>query len=305
MAAGPDGARGPGARPDPVREAVVREDTQRLQIADGELHVRVRGSGPSLLLLHGLTAHGGAWEAVAARLAPRFTVVAPDLLSRGRSRARPDLGYGLDRELARVRELARRTGTAGRPVVGHSQGAALAAAMSGGPEPPSALVLVSPVTPWTRRPAVLGLLRSRAVRRAAAPAAVRLRRPLCRWVLRHRVFADADRVDEGTVRRYAAPWSDPDRARALLRVLAEWRPGELAGRPASPAPPCRVLAGARDRRVPPEQARRWARQMGASCEVVEEAAHMVPAEAPGAVARAVESVAEEASGRERRREGSA
>lgn len=260
--------------------------------------MRVRGRGPRLLMLHGLTAHGGAWRRVVGRLASRFTLVVPDLLSRGRSDARPDMRYGLDRELARVRELARRTGTVGRPVVGHSQGAALAAAMTSWPDPPSALVLVCPVTPWTRRPPVLDLLRGRAVRRAAAAAAVRLRRPLCRRVLRRRVFADPDRVDEETVRRYAGPWSEPRRARALLRVLADWRPSELAGRiPGSP-PPCRVVAGARDRRVPPPRARRWARRMDADWEIVEEAAHMVPVEAPGAVVRALTSLLEPHRSRE-------
>lgn len=269
-----------------AREASVREGTHRLRIGDGEIRVRVRGRGPRLLMLHGLTAHSGTWRPVARRLGDRFTLVMPDLLSRGRSEARPDLPHDLDRELARIRAVARATGTVGRPVIGHSQGAALAAAWTGGPDPPPALVLVCPVTPWTRRPAALGPLRSPALRRAIAPLAVRLRRPVCRWTLRHRVFADPERVDGRTVRRYAAPWSERRRARALLRVLADWRPRELAGRPSGSAPPCRVVAGAHDRRVPVGEARRWARRLGAGLEVVDDAAHMVPVEAPGAVVRA-------------------
>lgn len=261
-----------------------------MNVGDGELHLRVRGRGPRLLLLHGLTAHGGAWRAVADRLARRWTLVIPDLLSRGRSEARPELRYGLGPEVRRVRALARATGTAGRPAVGHSQGAALAVALADGPDPPSALVAVCPVTPWTRRPAGLELLRCPAVRRAAAPLASRLRKPVARQVLRRRVFADPARVDEATVERYAAPWANIGRARALLRVLADWRPSELAGRLPADPPPTRVVAGARDRRVRPRHAWRLARRLDGECETIEEAAHMVPAEAPGAVVRAVKDV---------------
>lgn len=290
---GSGGVDGPRPEPrEPAAGGTVRDSEHRVRIADGELHLRVRGRGPRLLMLHGLTAHGGAWEPVVRRLERQFTLVVPDLLSRGRSEPRPDLSHGLARETARAREVARATGTAGAPVVGHSQGAALAAALAVGPGTPAGLVLVCPVTPWTRRPAVLEALRSPAVRRAAASLAVRLRRPVGRWVLRHRVFADPGRVDPATVERYAAPWARPLRARALLRVLADWRPRELAGRLPADPPPCRVLAGDRDRRVRPGEARRLARRLGADFERIEDAAHMVPVEAPGAVARAVESVSD-------------
>lgn len=266
--------------------------TRRIRIEDGEIHARVRGRGPRLLLLHGLTAHGGSWDEVARRLEDRYTLVIPDLLSRGRSEARPDLRYDLDRELDRVRSIARETGATGRPAVGHSQGAALAVALADGPEPPSALTLICPVTPWSRRSPVLDLLRSDTARRLLAPTVVRARHPVCRWVMKHRVFGDPSRVDPETVARYAAPYGDPRRARALLRLLADWRPRELDGRLPVPSPPAVVLAGGRDRRTPPDRARRLASTLGADFRLVPDAAHMVPAEAPDATARAVESAVE-------------
>lgn len=252
----------------------------------------VAGEGPRLLLLHGLSAHAGTWEEVARLLRDRFTLVMPDLLSRGRSDARPDLPHDLEHELRRTRAVARATGTVGRPVLGHSQGAALALATAAAPPSPSALVLVCPVTPWTRRPASLDLLRSRRVRAGLAPVLARLRRPLCRAVLRRRVFADPSVVDPPAVERWAEPFADPRRAEALLRTLAEWRPGRLASRMPSGPPPCRVVAGARDRRIRPGEARRLAGWLDAELEVVQDAAHMVPVEAPDAVVRALESVTE-------------
>ncbi|MGH2900551.1 MAG: alpha/beta fold hydrolase, partial [Solirubrobacteraceae bacterium] len=48
-------------------------------------HVSYRsgGSGPVLLLVQGITNSSQSWEPVLARLATRFTVVAPDLLGHG------------------------------------------------------------------------------------------------------------------------------------------------------------------------------------------------------------------------------
>lgn len=46
---------------------------------------RIGGCGPPLLLLHGYPQTHAMWHAVARRLAPRFTVICPDLRGYGRS----------------------------------------------------------------------------------------------------------------------------------------------------------------------------------------------------------------------------
>jgi len=58
------------------------------------LHVERIGAGPDLVLLHGWAMHGGAWSAVAPRLAKRFRLHVVDLPGHGRSRgvAFTDLG---------------------------------------------------------------------------------------------------------------------------------------------------------------------------------------------------------------------
>ncbi len=50
------------------------------------LHVERMGTGPDLVLLHGWATHGGAWAAVAPRLAKRFRVHVVDLPGHGHSR---------------------------------------------------------------------------------------------------------------------------------------------------------------------------------------------------------------------------
>ena len=41
---------------------------------------RIAGSGPAILLIHGIGDNSTTWNAVQAKLAQRFTVIAPDLL---------------------------------------------------------------------------------------------------------------------------------------------------------------------------------------------------------------------------------
>ncbi|MFJ6481001.1 MULTISPECIES: alpha/beta fold hydrolase [unclassified Streptomyces] len=47
------------------------------------------GSGPSVVLLHGLAGHAGEWDAVARDLSPRYRVVALDQRGHGASERRP------------------------------------------------------------------------------------------------------------------------------------------------------------------------------------------------------------------------
>jgi 2-succinyl-6-hydroxy-2,4-cyclohexadiene-1-carboxylate synthase len=55
-----------------------------------DLHVRVAGSGPPLVLLHGFTGSADAWGLLADRLAERFRVLAFDLPGHGASPAPED-----------------------------------------------------------------------------------------------------------------------------------------------------------------------------------------------------------------------
>ena len=56
------------------------------------LHVRIGGSGPAVVLLHGFADTGDMWSFAEAQLARTHTVVVPDLRGMGLS-AHPDTGY--------------------------------------------------------------------------------------------------------------------------------------------------------------------------------------------------------------------
>jgi pimeloyl-ACP methyl ester carboxylesterase len=66
--------------------------TQEIATNGTSLYVRVGGSGPAVILLHGFGDTGDMWAPVAAKLAPGHTVIVPDLRGMGLS-AHPDAGY--------------------------------------------------------------------------------------------------------------------------------------------------------------------------------------------------------------------
>lgn len=61
-------------------------ETRRVTVDGVDLHVRIAGDGPPVLLLHGFPQTHHAWHRVAPVLAERFTVVVPDCPGYGASR---------------------------------------------------------------------------------------------------------------------------------------------------------------------------------------------------------------------------
>ena len=77
------------AEPKPYPSSFKVEDIQ----TDGvRMHVRVGGSGPAVVLIHGFGDTGDMWAPLAAVLAKDHTVIVPDLRGMGLS-SYPDTGY--------------------------------------------------------------------------------------------------------------------------------------------------------------------------------------------------------------------
>ena len=83
------------------------------------------GSGPVLLLLHGLGCHHGTWEPVIDTLARNYTVIAPDLLGHGQS-DKPRADYSLGGYANAMRDLLTVLNIDRVTVVGHSLGGGIA-----------------------------------------------------------------------------------------------------------------------------------------------------------------------------------
>ena len=86
---------------------------------------RVAGSGPPVVLIHGMINSSRHWEQVAMRLAGDYTVIAPDLLGHGDS-ATPRGDYSLGAHAASIRDLLSAIGVDRATIVGHSLGGGVA-----------------------------------------------------------------------------------------------------------------------------------------------------------------------------------
>ncbi len=106
-------------------------------------HYRMAGSGPALVLLHGVTCSSATWDEVIPALAKHFTVIAPDLLGHGDS-AKPITEYSSGAYACFVRDLLLELGQTRATIVGHSLGGGVAMQFSYQfPEMTERLVLVS------------------------------------------------------------------------------------------------------------------------------------------------------------------
>src|SRR4051794_7445054 len=101
-----------------------------IELKEIELHghcvaYRSAGSGPVIVLVHGITSTSETWERVMPALAKRFTVIAPDLLGHGGS-AKPRGDYSLGAYASGVRDMLISLGHERATFVGHSLGGGVA-----------------------------------------------------------------------------------------------------------------------------------------------------------------------------------
>ncbi|MCP5057296.1 MAG: alpha/beta fold hydrolase [bacterium] len=117
-------------------------DLREISIHDQRLTYRTAGSGPVLLLIHGMAGSATTWRQVMPALAERFTVIAPDLFGHGRSE-KPQGDYSLGAFACTLRDLMVALGHEQATVVGQSLGGGVALQFSYQyPERTERLVLV-------------------------------------------------------------------------------------------------------------------------------------------------------------------
>jgi pimeloyl-ACP methyl ester carboxylesterase len=101
-------------------------DEHSIRLHGHEVCYRTAGDGgPLVLLIHGITGRGAAWDPVTSRLARTHRVLVPDLLGHGTS-AKPRGDYSLGAFAAGLRDLLIALGEDGATVVGHSLGGGIA-----------------------------------------------------------------------------------------------------------------------------------------------------------------------------------
>ena len=79
-------------------------ELRHIKLHGHEVGYRMAGSGPALLLLHGIAGSSRAWKEVMPSLAESYTVIAPDMLGHGES-AKPVGDYSLGAFASGMRDL--------------------------------------------------------------------------------------------------------------------------------------------------------------------------------------------------------
>lgn len=232
------------------------------------------GSGPPLVLLHGLMGYSFSWRFTIPVLARHATVYAPDQLGTGFSDRPPGLDCRLRSVANRVLDFVEVLGLSSFDLLGTSHGgaAALMAASLCARRPSlhlRKLILVAPVNPWSPHGRRLAPFLGRPFVSSLFLRSV----PAFRWTFRYwlsRLYGDPQRISPGTLEGYVAPVKIPGSFEYGLGVVRHWTDDlrELeAVIPGLPARPTLLIWGAEDRAVHASSAEKL-RSSLKSCELV-------------------------------------
>jgi magnesium chelatase accessory protein len=222
-------------------------------------HVQVMGQGPVVLLIHGTGAATHSWRDVAPRLAPHYTVVAPDLPGHGFTSAPSDpSGFSLPGVARGLTALLRELDLSPALSVGHSAGAAIALrlCLDGATSPTAVISLNGALLPFPGvtndffGPAVRFLAGSRLAAQGVTlftgskSSANRLLR------------STGSRIDADGARFYARLVGNAAHVHGALALMANWDLRPLVRDLPGLKPKLLLVTGSNDGMVPPHQAYR-------------------------------------------------
>jgi pimeloyl-ACP methyl ester carboxylesterase len=209
----------------PSRPAVAAEE--RFVTIDG---ARVRylkaGSGPPLILLHGLMGYSFSWRFTIPALARQATVYAPDQLGTGFSDRPAQLDCRLCAMADRLFKFLDAIGVSSFDLLGTSHGGAVAmmAASMLNARPDlhlRKLILVAPVNPWSTHGRRLAPFVGSPLGSALFLRTVNY----MRWTFPHwlaRLYGDSKRIPPGTLEGYEAPVSIPGSFEYAVGIVSHW-----------------------------------------------------------------------------------
>ncbi|MDQ6697075.1 MAG: alpha/beta fold hydrolase [Actinomycetota bacterium] len=112
----------PPARPRPGSDPL---QLRFIRIHGHNVAYRMAGSGPALVLIHGIAGSSATWSRVMPELAQHHTVIAPDMLGHGES-AKPRGDYSLGAYASGIRDLLGMLEIDRATLIGHSLGGGVA-----------------------------------------------------------------------------------------------------------------------------------------------------------------------------------
>ncbi len=242
--------------PSPIEEGWAVLEGHRVRYWKG-------GSGPPLVLLHGMLGYSFSWRYALPILASQSAVYAPDMLGTGFSDRPRELDCGFRASAQRLLRFLDEAGLASVDLLGTSHGGAvvmMAAALAA--ERVRSLILVAPVNPWSAHGRRLTPFLSRgwvaALVRRFAPAM-----PTLHDYLLRRLYGDPGRIHPGTLEGYSAPLRLPGALDYGLNIIRTWNHDldELRSLlPRIAHIPALLLWGSKDKAVSPASSTPLSRQ---------------------------------------------
>jgi pimeloyl-ACP methyl ester carboxylesterase len=185
------------------------------------------GSGPPLILLHGLLGYSFSWRFTMPALAPYATVYAPDLPGAGFS----DRGFTLDHSMRatakRVVRFADQLNLPSLDLLGTSRGGAVAMMAAeeflapGSAVRLNSLVLAAPANPYSPHGKWLAPFLGTPLGAALFRLTV-LRMPFLFPYGHRRMYGDRDHIPPGTLEGYMAPLAIPGLFEHGLSIVRTW-----------------------------------------------------------------------------------
>lgn len=262
-------------------QARVAESTVVVQGV--RLHYRQAGSGPALILLHGIVGSARNWNRNIEFLSNFRTVYAIDLANMGSSERVKGLDASLEACADRVAAWMEALGIQNADIAGHSHGGATAMMLaSGHPNLVRRLVLFAPANPFcTQGHAQMRFYATRFGAFFACNVIPLLPRVLYRRSL-ERMYGDPKRIVEGVLEGYT-DGLDSEAIAHILAIMRRWTEDMRLLQAALPdlaGIPMLMFWGDQDRAVTLRSGRELATRLGARLHIVPNAGHIAFEEMP-------------------------
>jgi len=197
-----------------------------LDLPDGRMRYLKAGSGPVLILVHGLMGYSFSWRFTIPALAPHATVYAVDNLGAGLSPANPGIDCRLRPTAERLLQFADGLGICQFDLLGtsHGGGVAIMAAAVCADQKTSRLrrlILVAPINPWSPRGKMFAPLLG------SPPGTFLFRKTIERWrfldyIWLARLFGDTRKIPPDSLAGYRLPAIKNHGLVHALRIVKNW-----------------------------------------------------------------------------------
>ncbi len=208
------------------RAAAVPIEEHRLELPDGRMRYLKAGSGPALILVHGLMGYAFSWRFTIPALAPHATVYAIDNLGAGFSTANEGMDCSVRASAERVLQFVDALGIKAFDLLGTSHGGGVVIMVAALCAERNAarlrrLVLVAPVNPWSQHGKRFAPLVG------SSFGSVLFRNTFERWPVLHdlalrRLFGDRSRIPPDSLEGYRIPLVKNHVLGHGLRIVRNW-----------------------------------------------------------------------------------